>query len=354
MSTKSKVLVAAVILAALLFGVRLYKPHLMDFIIEPALPNCFRGWALSPAPGHDCGGVGCDKKSCPGGDQGGIDYYVTGPAKTCTRSAGLIVNLHGRTMTAREMWDITDLAQKGSDACYHVVHGEHRNPAGELEWTVTNAPEGIGELLVNDMKLVYNQAVYDIASLRRVLAQDGKLPDTYVTGFSQGGLMTWFLGCNSSEVLNIKAIAPLGYSMVREDFCDGLPDDVHVLYGHGRCDNGNLHGDTRGEGRCDALDRAGGQSFFKPVCSSVVWCRRSGRCDHEFRARPGKKALVFLNHSFSSERLTNHCIPAPGNPSGFACAQEGCPGTPVDWGTEVIRFFQDPMNYADRLQPGSR
>jgi poly(3-hydroxybutyrate) depolymerase len=159
------------------------------------------------------------------------------------------------------------------------------------------------------------------------------------TGYSQGGQISWALGCEHSDV--VASIAP-AEEINRVSDCwkpSAVPSrELPILFAYGKRD-------AIGGG----YDAA--QKLSKDV--AAAWHMMgpetiAGKADTKYLRQRWTSTtgnvLEFISHDYTSTGvggiLDGHCLPMSGGDTFVSCA------LPVDydWGAEVVRFFeQHPM-----------
>jgi poly(3-hydroxybutyrate) depolymerase len=263
----------------------------------------------------------------------GIDFDVEVPAACIGGGCGVILDVHGLTMSA-DMEDAnTELRARGGAAGFIVIQPS-ANPA---------PPQASFDPATDDAKL------WDFLTRARAVYQiDPKR--VHMTGFSQGGFMTWRFLCAHSDVF--ASVAPgAGASNCAPSFTPScsftgseVPShQVSVLYMHGTQDT-NYVPFSCAQPQVDAMVTAWGLTANGVVASSPTY-RRS-------RWSNATTVVELLAHDYSTQaqipfvsqtKLLGHCYPGstdPGNQPGqlfsFKCEQPAS----FTWGTELVAFFQ--------------
>src|SRR5262249_24269689 len=103
----------------------------------------------------------------------------------CTKYAcGLIFDVHGATMSGKQMRDNTHLQELAPPHGYLVVHPSATSSNTGGTWNLTNDPPKVADFMTRMIQAFHVDAT-------RV----------HVTGFSQGGAMTWWFLCNHNDLL---------------------------------------------------------------------------------------------------------------------------------------------------------
>jgi poly(3-hydroxybutyrate) depolymerase len=175
-----------------------------------------------------------------------------------------------------------------------------------------------------------------------------------MTGFSQGGFMTWRFLCAHADLFASAAPAaaasdcpvvgnPVGAAACRFSGSEIPSRELPILYMHGRHDQ-NYIPFSCAQPQIDAIVAAWGLTANGIVASSPSYTRT--------RWSDATGTVVeLLAHDYSSDeqvpfvsasRLQGHCFPGsndPGNQPGqlfsFKCEQTAA----FAWGTEVVSFF---------------
>lgn len=246
----------------------------------------------------------------------GIAYDVSVPPN-CASGCGLILDVHGATMDATMEDANTNMRALGAQHGFVVVQ-PNANPA---------PPASSWNPLTDDAKV--------FAFLQGALAAWTIDPKrVHMTGFSQGGMMTFRFLCKHADVF--ASMAPAA-----GDGCTFTPGDtpsreVPVLYMHGTKDalisflggaipqrNEVVAGWQMGPGQVIASDPAYTRTRY---------------------TSPSGTPFEFLQHDYAATSfvLGGHCYPGsadPGNAKG-QLFPFGCVGPDAfTWGDEVMKFF---------------
>ncbi len=270
----------------------------------------------STGAGESGGPGGCITDDTAGDhtfDCGHLTFDVSVPSRCLRESCGLIVDVHGRTMSGPMQEANTRLKALGLERGYVVIQ-PNANPAPPLSAWVGEADDAT---VVDFVEQAI--AAFEVDSDR-----------VHLTGFSQGGSMTWRLLGDYGELW--ASAAPAAACGI------GLPSAVvPLLYMHGTADA--LTGYGCAEPYVDALR----EHYELAGDGEVV---DSGE-DH-VRVRYGSDgpALIeLLSHDYDNGNaiLGGHCYPgsddpgdAPGQLFTFACGGDEA----FAWGQSVIDFFE--------------
>lgn len=256
----------------------------------------------------------------------GIDYDVEVPATCPPDGCGLIVDVHGLTMSA-EMLEANDhLRARGSAAGFVVIQPNANPDPPNASWN----PD------TDDAK------IYDF--MMRAAAVYAIDPDRlHFTGFSQGGFMSWRFLCHHSDVLASVAPAAGASNCVGTPACSFTGAEIParqipVLYMHGTQDT-NYVPFSCAQPQVDAMAAAWGLTV------------ESVDTEADFTRTHYTGGVDFLAHDYTSSaqipfidqtRLLGHCFPGSDDPGGatgqlfpFGCDQPAA----FVWGEELVSFF---------------
>lgn len=265
----------------------------------------------------------------------GLTFDVEVPAACMDGGCGIILDVHGLTMSAAMEDANTGLRARGGSAGYVVVQPSANPAPPQASFSPTDDDPKIFDFLERAI------AVYHIDPKR-----------VHMTGFSQGGYMTWRFLCAHADVF--ASVAPGAGATNCPQFmptqsCSFTGNEVPsqvipVLYMHGTQDTNYVPYSCSGP-QIDAMVSAWGLTANGVIASSSTyrrsrWSNASG------------PVLEFLSHDYSSNaqvplvsqtKLLGHCYPGstdPGNQPGqlfsFKCDQTAS----FNWGEEVVAFFQ--------------
>lgn len=287
-----------------------------------AAPGANDSGSSFPAPVlDDCitdGSAGSHVFACDG-----YDFDVSVPAACLQQACGLIVDVHGYTMSAAMQDANTNMRALGREHGFIVVQ-PNANPDPPLSsWSA--ADDG---------------AV--LSFIERVAAGfhvDGAR--WYFTGFSQGGFMSWRFVCKYAD--RFAAIAPVagcsagGLNACQLDQLAELPGETHILYMHGTRD-------TIVPATCIAPQRDAVLAAYEFDDSSRQVISSDANYTRTRWTNPRGITFELIEHDYASDNsvIGGHCFPGsddpgdqPGQVASFACAAP----TAFDWGTTVMEFF---------------
>jgi polyhydroxybutyrate depolymerase len=263
---------------------------------------------------------------------GEVTFTYNVPPICTQRSCGLIVDVHGFCMNANQLDENTHLRALGERHGFIVV--QPTAPGGLIpEWTPKQDPEI--HAFVDRMVEAFH------VNERRI----------HVTGYSQGGSMTWRFICESQP--RYASFAPSNGGPTCDNFPDpgytclasgqDIPDrQAPVLYQHGRFD-------VRAPFACaernrDELVRGWNLSLAGILAEDEL---------HSRTRYVGESGVVFefVEHGYRAQgdlltalQVDGHCVPGGTQlspwPETFCPVYLSCDGEPAyRWGEEVIDFF---------------
>lgn len=233
----------------------------------------------------------------------GITYNVSVPEQCLELACGLIFDVHGWTMSADIQEANTGIAAAGREEGYIVV--QPSAPGSPPSWNSSMYPH-----VADFMYLAMD--VWNVED-RRV----------HFTGFSQGGVMTFWMRCNHSET--IASAAPTAIS---GQACPGAPRYVPTYYIQGNDDifvseaaiantiNSFLVGHAFDEGEV------------------II-----GEDQHTLTLHRNEAGDAFYTtiHNDTSPGVIGHCVMGSLDPSGpYGCEQ----ATTLEHGRSIVEFFK--------------
>lgn len=271
--------------------------HEVD-VAEVASGGCFD----DPSPGHQS--IAC----------GDITFEVEVPTTCAQRACGLILDIHGLTMTGELEDANTKMRERGRSQSYVVIQPTAPSILGLQTWNLQTHADPI------------------FAFAERVAAVVGTDPDrAYVMGFSQGGDLTWQLVCKHADWF--AAASPLGaLPGCSFDGADVPSREVPMLIVHGRKDT--VVAFSLLESQRDAA--LGYWPFGGPTVVADDGAHKVTRW-----TTPSGTPLEVWEHDYTATSLllNGHCVPGSPHlvafPLAFGCQQ---PGTFV-WGEVAMAFF---------------
>ncbi len=266
----------------------------------------------------------------------GLSFDVEVPAACVDGGCGLILDVHGLTMSAAMEDANSQMRTRGGAAGFVVVQPSATPSPPQASWSAPDEPK-----------------VYDF--LTRAVAVFAIDPDrVHMTGFSQGGFMTWRFLCAHADLFASVAPAaaasncpvvgnPSGAAACSFTGPELPSRKLPILYMHGRADQ-NYIPFSCAQPQVDAIVSAWGLTANGVVASSPTYTRTRW-------SDTAGTVVELLAHDYSSSAqvpfvsastLQGHCFPGSTDPGGqpgqlfsFKCQQ---PASFV-WGAEVVNFF---------------
>lgn len=247
----------------------------------------------------------------------GFTYDVRLPAACLSANCGIVLDVHGFTMSGAIQDANTNMRAIGEREGFVVVQPNAKGGPPTASWDSAD----------------YDRVWAFFVAARQVYAIDPKR--VHVTGFSQGGAMTWAFTCAHGD--EIASSAPAALNGCSVDNLAATKRQVPVLYMHGKND-GIAKYDTFAGPQRDAVVTAWNMGAPTTVASDAAytWSRYTNAEGTVFE-------LIEHEYSSSSLILKGHCFPGStdskavsGQLYSFACK----PPTSFVWGEEVIKFFK--------------
>ena len=256
----------------------------------------------------------------------GITHNLTVPASCLTQTCGLIVDVHGGTMSGDMEDKNTQLAEIAPAAGFIVVQ--------------PNANNGLWDATTDD-PLVYSF----IENVRDAFHVDTH--HIHMTGISQGGYMSWRFACAHTDLFgSVAPAAAAGQANISvETGCtftgtDAPTGELDILYMHGTQDG--LVNFPNAITLRDAV-----VAFYKMDAGAVV--ATDGTFTRTRYATASGRVFEFIQHNyitpsmFAGIAIKGHCFPGspdqsvtlPNQLMSFGCD----PPDSFTWGQEVLRFF---------------
>ena len=244
---------------------------------------------------------------------GHLTFEVSVPARCVQESCGLIVDVHGRSMSAEMQEANTGLRALGLERGYVVIQPNASQAPPLSSWDGAADDATVIDFVEQAI------GVFEVDPAR-----------VHLTGFSQGGSMTWRLLADYGELW--ASAAPAAACGI------GLPSTVvPLLYMHGTADV--LTSYACAEPHVEALR----QHYGLEGDGAVV---DSGEAHTRLRyGEEGPAIIELLSHDYDNGNaiLGGHCYPgsldtgeAPGQLFTFACGGDEA----FAWGESVIEFFE--------------
>jgi poly(3-hydroxybutyrate) depolymerase len=260
--------------------------------------------ASSPAPAGCITDVGPSEKLVVEGCGGDISYNVSVPARCLQYACGLVVDVHGWTMSGDIQEAVTGIAALGRERGYIVV--QPTAPGDIPSWNSSHYP----------LVAAFTELAIDVWRVdeRRV----------HVTGFSQGGAMTFWMRCNRPDLF--ASVAPTAAAGSACSNGVNLP----TLYVQG---NNDIYVSA-------AAITATINSFVTTYgLDPGVLVGQGPLYRHTAYPNPtqGEAGLVTLIHDYSTEFINGHCVFGPPDPTSFyGCDQPA----PFSHGSIIMDFFE--------------
>jgi len=310
------------------------------------LVACHPAWSGedidAPPSDVDRGGLVTDDPCLPNPGAGhrvytcnGLAFDVDVPVGCTAGGCGIILDVHGLTMSAAMEDANTELRTRGGAAGFVVVQPSATPAPPQASWDEADEP-----------------LVYDF--LTRAIVVYAIDPDrVHMTGFSQGGFMTWRFVCQHAEVFASVAPAaaasrcpvvgnPAGAAACSFTGSELPSRKLSILYMHGRAD-ANYIPFSCAQPQVDAIVSAWNLTPQGVVESSSTYTRT--------RWSDAGTVVDLLAHDYTSDvqvpfigasKLQGHCFPGstdpgtePGQLFSFRCEQPAA----FVWGEEVVEFF---------------
>ena len=267
---------------------------------------------------------------------GGISFDVEVPAACAAVGCGIILDVHGLTMSAAMEDANTELRARGGAAGFVVVQPSANPAPPQSSWSTSD--DGV----IHDF-LVRAISVYAIDPGR-----------VHMTGFSQGGFMTWRFACAHADLIASVAPGaaasncPLGGVGLIQPACAFVGAEMparkmSILYLHGRAEQ-NYVPWACAQPQVDAIVSAWDLTSAGVVASDATFARSRW-------TDGGDTVVELLAHDYSStaqlpfipaSELQGHCFPGStdtgtqeGQLFSFKCEQAAS----FTWGAEVVAFF---------------
>ncbi|MBM4396941.1 MAG: alpha/beta hydrolase fold domain-containing protein [Deltaproteobacteria bacterium] len=274
--------------------------------------------------------VGCVTSVAAGAHQfpcDGLVHDVSVPAQCLDGACGVVLDLHGLTMNGLMQDRNTNLRALGAQHGYVVIQ-PNANPAPPASSWKTGEDDAKVLAFLDDVQAAFH------ADPDRV----------HVTGFSQGGLMTWRFVCKHADrFASAAAGSSCNYPTLEACLFSGgnAPSRrIPLLYMHGKDDIIYLW--QAAQAQRDAVIKHWDLQEFATLSSDS---------HHEWKRYTGLNGALFEfvwhDYKAKSDVLKGHCYPgstdpgdAPGQLFPFRCDDAAA----FAWGEIAMRFFLDhPM-----------
>ncbi len=249
---------------------------------------------------------------------GGVTFLVM-VDEQCTKSAcGLIVDVHGGSMTAKQMRRNTELHELAPSKGYLVVHPSAPVIAGVPFWLDEHYP-----IILDFMEQIIEAFQVDEKRI-------------HVTGFSQGGSVSWWFICNHNDmVASVAPVAAAGTCIGDE----GLDPEISILYMNGRRDPGQNIADA--ESMIDEVVEKLSMKDSRVIGGDGTWEQTRWTNDNG-------TDLDFIWHKYAVQPPAvsiGHCLPGGTDTQGSGTLAPfnatSCVGNKIslDWGETVLQWF---------------
>ncbi len=255
-------------------------------------------------------------------DCSGLRFNLSIPSACLTTACGLIIDVHGMSMSGKMQDNNTNLAELGRQNGYLVVNPNATPNPPAAAWNSNGTDDATVLDFVQQIISVFH------ADTKRV----------HITGYSQGGAMSWRFLCDHPNIIASAAPAAFGLSSgTNECFSNGQPParEVPILYMHGTKDA--LINFSNAEEARDAV-----VSSQQMTDDGLV----SSDGEHRWTRYVNDSGAIFefLEHDYGGVFIAEgHCFPGGNDPGGepgqittYSCA----PPNAFHWGEEVMRFFK--------------
>jgi hypothetical protein len=266
----------------------------------------------------------------------GLTFDVEVPAACVGGGCGIILDVHGLTMSGAMEDANTGLRARGGAAGFVVVQPSANPAPPQASWSESDEPK-----------------VFDFLT-RAIAVYAIDVDRVHMTGFSQGGFMTWRFVCAHADLFASVAPAaaasncPVVGNPAGAPACSFTGTEIPsrklpILYMHGRADQ-NYIPFACAQPQVDAIVSAWGLTANGVVASSPTYARTRW-------SDAAGTVVELIAHDYTSSaqvpfvsasELEGHCFPGSTDPGGqpgqlfsFRCQQ---PASFV-WGTEVVEFF---------------
>jgi polyhydroxybutyrate depolymerase len=251
----------------------------------------------------------------------GVTYLVLVDEKCTKFACGLIFDIHGATMSGLQMRDNTLLHKLAPSKGYIVVHPSATASNTGGTWDLTNDPPKVGDFFSRMIKAFH----VDPARI-------------HVTGFSQGGIMTfWFL---KNKTADLASAAPVAGAQPADWFTDAWKPRVPFLVMNGISDTASTIEGSRAliDSIVKGLNLMGGTQ----IAGDGHYTRKRWTGDMNME-------LEYIEHDYGGQPvLGGHCIPGgvdlpSGGPNNFGLNGTTCATgmIKINWGEIVLKWFMD-------------
>jgi len=250
---------------------------------------------------------------------GDVSFLLKVPERCTEYACGLIVDVHGGTMSAEQMRDVTELDELAPPCDYIVLHPSETSPLvpGFMETSQWKQDGG------DDPKI---RSFIDETLEAFQVDRDR----VHFTGFSLGGGMSWRFICDHGELFT--SVAPIAATI--DCATGGLDPEFPILYMHGHSDA--VEGYAAGEALVEAVaDGMGMGSEREELEGDDLYTRYRYENDRG-------TTLDFIEHDYGGQpALDGHCVPGGVDLEGpFATTCQTPAGEAhLRWGELVLDWF---------------
>jgi predicted esterase len=251
----------------------------------------------------------------------GITFLVLVDDKCTKFACGLIFDIHGATMSGLQMRDNTLLHKLAPPKGYIVVHPSATPDNTGGTWDLTNDPPKVGDFFARMIKAFH----VDPARI-------------HVTGFSQGGIMTfWFL---QNKTADLASAAPVAGAQPADWFTDAWKPRVPFLVMNGIDDQASTIDKSRA--LIDSIVKGLGLMGGMQIDGDGHYSRKRWTGDMGME-------LEYIEHDYGGQPvLGGHCIPGGIDTPESGANNFGLNGTTcttgmikLNWGEIVLKWFED-------------
>ncbi|MDG2307809.1 MAG: hypothetical protein P8R42_24795 [Candidatus Binatia bacterium] len=244
----------------------------------------------------------------------GLSFELSVPEACQDTACGLIVDVHGFGMNGPTEDLHTQLSEIATREGFIVMQPSAPvdGDSGFASWSSSGSNDGQVLAILNRIKNVFH-------------VMDERV---HMTGYSQGGFMTWRFLCAQTELFG--SVAPLSAGS-GNCFGDDLPsEEVDILYGHGTSDG--------------LVPFAGATTTIERI--NDRWNMTSGEtlsqdADHEWTRYTNDRGTRFefiqweweTSLVLGTSPLLGHCF--PGSDGFVGCGLDNA----FHWGEELTKFF---------------
>lgn len=255
---------------------------------------------------------------------GGVTFDVSVPDSCASAPCGIIVDVHGRAVSGEIQDNNTNLRALGVERGYIVIQPNANPGVPNSTWS-----EDDDDTVVDFVRRAIENYAADEARV-------------HITGFSQGGFMTWRMACNYGDLFaSVAPASACGSDLDGNASCSFAGGNtpsrtVPMLYTHGSTDTVVDFGCSSPMRESIAAHFGLGGEEMLSEGNGHRWTRQSGA---------DGMVLEFIAHDYqaASRELGGHCIVGgtdPGDEPGQLVPISCVGPTEFNWGETVIDFFE--------------